>query len=480
METIRISQIRPGQTFATSLFSRTGQKLLPAHTPLNERQVQAMRRYGDLEVFAANSLSELVEAGLVEPVHREGLAVGQRRRRGLMTGSGQMLVAPGEEVEQHHVDAAHAAGTLYSAGFEAEADDPAEDEGPAGESEHRQRMLLADGAAEDLEQRLHHMPLRVPAGEGDGWVSPADPRNWPEPTTLALRRNQTVASLRELFAHIEAGQAVEVAAFYELIDQLVEKLSRHPRRFAQLALLCPRREDYLPDHAYTTAVLAMAVGAQLGWDRGHVEELGVAGLVYDLGMLMIPRRIRVGMQPLNEQDRSRVRRHPVFSVAMLCSVEGLPELVRLAALQHHERENGMGYPRGRKAKHLCDYARVLAVVDSYAATTEPRRYREAKLPYVAMEETVRGASTGSLWPPAVRGLVRAAGLFPVGSFVELSSGDRARILAANPQQYDRPLLQPVDQYGQLKDTPIDLATVARDELAVSRAVSEPDSLTTAS
>jgi HD-GYP domain-containing protein (c-di-GMP phosphodiesterase class II) len=162
---------------------------------------------------------------------------------------------------------------------------------------------------------------------------------------------------------------------------------------------------------------------------------------------------------------------------MIQSIGGLPELVKLAALQHHERENGVGYPRGRRKNRLCDYARLLAVVDTYAAITEPRSYREAKLPYVAMEETVKAASTEALWKPAVRGLVRAAGLYPVGSYVELTDGDIARILAANPERYDRPLVQPVDTHGHLCDQPIDLGTVAKHELAVVRAVNAPDTAT---
>jgi HD-GYP domain-containing protein (c-di-GMP phosphodiesterase class II) len=463
MQTINISKIRVGQVFEQPLFSQSGQKLLPANTPLTERQVQAMRRYGDLQIFAAESLGELVEAGLVESVDRSNLEVGQQSRQGLMTGEGQMLVAPGEEVEQHHVDAAEAAGEVYQAG-----------DSEQQQVEQRRRMALADAAAEELEQRLHSLPLRVNADDGGQWIRPTDPRRWPQPTELAQQRNKAVHDLRELLAHVEAGQAMDAAAFYTLVDGLLEKLSRHPRRFAQLALLCPRREDYLPDHAYTVAVLAMAVAAQMGWAADAVREVGVAGLVYDLGMLMIPRRIRVGMHKLSDTDRNRVRRHPVFSVAMLHSISHLPDVVKLAALQHHERENGLGYPRGRRQAHLCDYARVLGVVDTYAATTEPRSYREAKLPYVAMEETVRAASNESLWSPAVKGLVRAAGLFPVGSYVELTDGGPARILAANPEQYDRPLVQPVDKHGNVIDQPIDLAAVAKHELAVVRAMPAPE------
>jgi len=463
MEKIRIRQIRPGQSFDQPLFSRSGQKLLPANTPVTERQVHALRRHSDIEVYAAESLEELLEAGLVESVDRSRLAVGQRSSQGVMSAEGQMLVAPGEEVEQHHVDAADAAGEVYLGGEREDA-----------KLEAQRRMALADAAAEELEQRLPNLPLRVRADHEAKWIRPADPRRWPEPNELARQRNGEVRRLRQLIASVEAGQSAHASEFYSLADGLLDRLASHPRRFTQLALLCPRREDYLPDHAYTAAALAMAVAAQVGWSAEAVREIGVAGLIYDLGMLMIPRRIRVGMHTLSDADRHCVRRHPIFSVAMLQSITGLPEPIKLAALQHHERENGAGYPWGRGQSYLCDYARLLGVVDTFAATAEPRGYRDAKLPYVAMEETVKAASSGMLWPPAIRGLIRAAGLYPVGSYVELTTGDTARILAANPEHYDRPLLQPVDRAGNLKDQPIDLGTVARHELAVVRAVAPPD------
>src|SRR5690606_28994567 len=163
---------------------------------------------------------------------------------------------------------------------------------------------------------------------------------------------------------------------------------------------------------------------------------------YDLGMLLVPERIRTGAQQLTEIDRGRVQRHPVFTLAMLEMVEGVPLIVRVASYQHHERENGSGYPRGARREQGCAYARVLAVADSFAAATEPRSYRKPKLPYIAMEETLRSTATMVFWKPASRALVQAAGLFPVGSYVKLSDSSNAHVIAANAKALDRPTVQP--------------------------------------
>src|SRR5690606_179551 len=139
--------------------------------------------------------------------------------------------------------------------------------------------------------------------------------------------------------------------------------------------------------------------------------------------------------------------------------------------QHHERENGGGYPRGTRREQVCDYARVLAVADSFAAATEPRSYRKPKLPYIAMEETLRSTATMVFWKPAARALVQAAGLFPVGSYVKLSDGCNAHVIAANSKALDRPAVQPLDADGNDKGDPIDLAELDKKALSVVRPIS---------
>jgi hypothetical protein len=92
---------------------------------------------------------------------------------------------------------------------------------------------------------------------------------------------------------------------------------------------------------------------------------------------------------------------------------------------------------------------------------------------MAMEETIRTTTANSLWKPAVRGLLQAAGLFPVGSFVKLSSGKHAHVISANPRQLDRPCVQPLDATGNVVGAPIDLAHVHPDELSVVRPIAGP-------
>lgn len=466
MQTMRIRDIQVGQVFDTALFLDNGQKLLGAGVEITERHLDAMRRGGAIHVILANSLEEMLEAGMVRRVEGQRLTVGQRTTQHLMSPNGQIVVEAGEQIEAHHLDAIHVAGGAYSS-------ERRKDPKRQQESHRRERLLMAEMLLDELIQQSRTLNPRVHADKQSEWFKSCDSRDWPAPSQLTQRRESHVEQLRQLYARIEAGVSVTLEGFEQIISQLLERLTQCSQRFTQLALLCPRRADYLPDHAYTVTVLAMAIAAHMNWSRKDVRQLALTGLLFDLGMLLVPERIRTGANELTDLDRGKVNMHPVLSLSMMQVLETVPGMIRLAAVQHHERENGTGYPRGLRGDEICDYARVLAVADTFAAATSPRHYRHTKLPYVAMEETVRMASSALLWTPAVRALVKAAGLFPVGSYVRMSNGRIAHVLACNPATIDRPLIQIVDLHGQREGEPINLAKINKNELAIVRPQTDP-------
>ena len=456
MQRVRLSELQAGRTFEQSLFLSSGQKLLGPGVAITQRHLSAIRKSGERELLLAAGPGELLGAGVLRSCDEKKLRVGVRDHGGLIAAGGEMLLEPGEAVEQHHLDALRAGGGAYSAGGASGGGEADEAGGPT----RKERILLADSLVEELETEAEDHSLRIrPVRRAVGGGGQAS-GEWDDVERLSRRRDVYVATVRDLYARIEAGLDVSPAEFDPPLDRLMIDLAAHPTRFTQLALLCPRREDYLPDHAVTVTVLAMAIGGGLGWSDDDIRRVGLAGLTFDVGMLLIPERIRVGSSELSDIDRGRVRRHPAFSLSMLRHVPGLHATVRLAAVQHHERENGSGYPFGRRKDAIGDLARVLAVADTFAAATEPRHYRRCKLPYTAMEEIVRGASTMHYWPPAVRALVRAAGLFPVGSYVRLSTGRTAHVLACNPDAIDRPLVQLLHPDGTPDTQPLDLSTAA--------------------
>lgn len=477
MRRIRIRDLKPGMSFEQSMYLENGQKLLSPNTEITDNHLKAFLRGSSASVCLANSIQEIKEAGTVQEVDGQRVKVGQRAARQIVSDKGMVIVEQGEEIEPHHIKAMQAAGATFIGALAEDAN-----LGDAGvlvddeidtKIQRRQRIIMAEALLDDLEGRLKGVDLRAKLGDGKSWFDPQDASEWPDAEDLLDYRTDMVIQLRDLFAKIEAGILVDYMAFSPIVDELMTMLFEHPYQFTQLALMCDSDIDYLPDHAFTVAVLSMAAAVNLNWSYEAIVEVSHAALLFDLGMLLVPKRIRQSADELSAEDRNRVRLHPLLSLSMLENVDDVPVIVEAATVQHHERENATGYPCMLQSRQISDYGRLLAVADMFAAAVSPRCYRTKKLPYIAMEETVRLSSANVLWGDAVRALLKATGLFPVGSCVKLSNKQTAQVISCNPKSCDRPIVQPIDELGEPIELPIDLAQIDKSMLSILRPTAHP-------
>lgn len=296
---------------------------------------------------------------------------------------------------------------------------------------------------------------------------------WPDIGLLAAVRGGLISQLEDLYERLARGSGIQFDEVLDVVRTLERMLVDHRTSFTQLALLVERRDDYLSDHAFSACVFALATSAQLTWSIEDVRLAGAAALLHDTGMLLVADRIRRGGEQLSEADRARVQKHTAYSLSLLESVAGVPAAVKTAAYQHHERENGSGYPNQLREDDIADIARVVSIADVYAALSSPRNYRTNRLPYTAMETLVRDAGTNQFWKPAARALVQAAGLFPVGSYVKLTSGQSARVMAANPNHLDRPTIALIGDDGVPAAELVDLSILPKERIAVERPIEDP-------
>lgn len=437
MQPFETTNLRPGTRLPKALFTRQGVKLLSAEVTLSEAICRTLGQFPEGQLFLASGIEELRQAGVVRAFSSSRLRAGATPENDLVTLGGVLAVESGEQIEPHHLDALEHGAFIGL--------DPKE-----SAKLRAQRMKLAEDIAADREEAWAQLPLTMDrteppldlvrtAGPGPGWPDFDGLRQW---------RGVRVHAVRRALGRVLSGVPTHISEFEGIVDDLVETVERFPERFPQVALCAPHREEFLPDHAFTTSALCIAMTARLGWGRSGVRQAGLAGLLADTGMGLIPSRVRSSTRKLDDVDANRIRRHPAFSVMLLSGVEGLPEIVSLAAYQHHERENGSGYPRALKSKQICDLAKVVAVADTFAASIAPRPYKPTKRPYDALEELLMMGTERQLDRRIIRSLVESTGLFPVGSFVKLSTGDLAEVVGAHPDKIDRPIVTVVRREGR--------------------------------
>jgi HD-GYP domain-containing protein (c-di-GMP phosphodiesterase class II) len=466
--------IATGMVLPRPIFTRQGIKLVGKGITLSPAMCEALRDLASASgpdgpqwnLFFADTASELRSARILaeHPASRAG----ERAKLDVVTLGGRLPVDRGQETEALHERAyAHGAFTNHDS--------------RESRRQRAARMKLADTIVADLEQIWSSLPLRVAPGVDPIECLPADDHAWPDVERLASFRADRVSALSDLYARCLAGVPTQLDQPMNLVDELLDLFTRYPQQYTQLSLLFPRGDDFLADHAFSTGVLCVAIAARLGWSRRDVRHCALAGLLSDLGMTLIPREIRTASRPLTESEINRVWRHPTWSVVLMEDIAGIPESVRRAAYQHHERENGSGYPLRLRTSKICDYARVIAVADAYAATTQPRPFRRPITPYEVIEHMIRVGSERMYDRKVVRALVESTGLFPVGSHVRLSSGEIAQVIGSHTAMPDRPIVRVYRLHaGRSVPGPrIDLADFEPWTLHVIQAVDSPDALAAA-
>jgi HD-GYP domain-containing protein (c-di-GMP phosphodiesterase class II) len=176
------------------------------------------------------------------------------------------------------------------------------------------------------------------------------------------------------------------------------------------------------------STLGMAIAIELGVDGPQMLDIGMAGLLHDIGLYAMDPKLLDRRQEFSDADWWEYQKHPNISVSCLGDAIDVSESVQLAVQQVHEQFDGSGYPRGLKGQRIHLHARILNVVDAYLRLTSSASRREAIVPHDALGLILHLASRGMFDPQVIRAFLNIETMFPLGSRVELSSGDEAQVI----------------------------------------------------
>lgn len=148
-----------------------------------------------------------------------------------------------------------------------------------------------------------------------------------------------------------------------------------------------KREE---QHSYRVSALCQSMGEALGLLEGEVQELKNVGLLHDIGKIAIDEEILNKPGKLTHDEWEEIKRHPEIGYRILSTVNGMVEMAEYV-LAHHERWDGLGYPKGLKGDELPLQPRIIAIADAYDAMTSARSYRSALPDKVAIAELQKNA-----------------------------------------------------------------------------------------
>ena len=375
MQVLDVANLKNGRSFPQPLFHGSGRKLLPAKFILTQDHIDAMVRAGVHQVYMAESAKPVVESGgkTAKLVPVESLVLNSVAQTNLLTPDGAVVIQQDEQVEEHHLVALRDSHVAFLIAR------PAADMDSAGGSPD----VLSDVVVARMQNLLDRREfVRAPESRV-AFLNNIRIPSTIEPLDISLLqafRKKIALRLQPIFGLLETGSQPNLRVLQDITEELLDFMRSEPRQFPQLALMTTRREDHLPDHAVSVAVLSMAIATHMKLALDTVREVVMGALLCDVGMLAVPRRIRSSSAQFTDAERQRIQQHPVHSLTMLELVPGLSPIARLMALQHHERLDGSGYPKSISGPAISDFARIAAVADIFAASTNPRAYKAQKLP----------------------------------------------------------------------------------------------------
>ncbi len=188
------------------------------------------------------------------------------------------------------------------------------------------------------------------------------------------------------------------------------------------------------------SALGMAVAIELGMDGPQMLEVGVAGLLHDIGLYAMDTVLLDRDRQLTEEQWWEYKKHPNVSVECIADAIDVSESVQLAIQQVHEQFDGSGYPRGLKGQRIHINARILNVVDAYLRLTTAAGQRSAIVPHDALGLILHLASRGLFDSAVIRAFLGIETLFPLGSSVEISNGQQAQVIRRPRSGFAAPVL----------------------------------------
>ena len=229
---------------------------------------------------------------------------------------------------------------------------------------------------------------------------------------------------------------VDLKRVHGLVEEMASGVERNPDAMLWLTRL-KITDQYSYDHAVDVSVHLMVFGRFLGLGNTPIEDLGLAGLMQDIGKAAIDPELLQKKSALSEEEYAQVQSHVGSSLELLGGKHAFSPNVLNIIAAHHERFDGSGYPLGIDGSSLSLYAELAGLVDSYCAMTRHRVFRPAESSQKALETLSRLRGT-KFRESLVDQFVQCIGLYPIGTLVELNSGEVAVVIQQNQVRRLRP------------------------------------------
>ena len=248
--------------------------------------------------------------------------------------------------------------------------------------------------------------------------------------------NASSLVIDRILLDVQQGRPINTRVCQKMVRRNLESLLRNESAMLWLTRL-KAQDRYTGLHCLSVSILAMGFGVHLGLSNEKIETLGIAGLLHDVGKMKVDPEILNKPGKLTAEEFEQIKLHPAFGFQALQGQTGIPPEAVQAAHAHHERLDSRGYPLGLEGYQIPFITRIITIVDAFDAITSHRSYDQAR-PIQAAYDVLRSGCDKQFDEGLVREFIRWLGVFPVGTLVELHTGEVALVLEKHEKLHLRP------------------------------------------
>ncbi len=265
-------------------------------------------------------------------------------------------------------------------------------------------------------------------------------KSQPEFLEFQITYNKEVNSIKEIFDAVIKNPSAPVD-FRQILNDFTELIASCRTTVALFDKLHNMRqdEDSVYAHCLNVALISRMMGKWLKLDDSERDILTLCGLFHDIGKISIPDEILNKPDKYTDEEFALIQQHPLFSYKLL-KQQPIDERIKKAALQHHERCDGSGYPQKIGGDTLDDFAAIVAIADVYDATTAARSYRPPLCPFQAISMFEKDGLQ-KYHPKYILTFLNRIATTYQHNRILLNNGRSANIVMINSNNLTRPMIQ---------------------------------------
>ncbi|MCL2741715.1 MAG: HD-GYP domain-containing protein, partial [Oscillospiraceae bacterium] len=254
-----------------------------------------------------------------------------------------------------------------------------------------------------------------------------------------LKYDHNVGFIRDMLNDVARGGEVNIAAVNGISEEIVTDHSENMDVIRCLGIL-RHADEYTYSHCVNVSLISMLIAKWLSLDEATVMEVVKSGVLHDIGKAKVPGDVLNKQGDLTDEEFAVMKGHTVMGHGLVADEPEIPEGVKRAVLEHHEREDGTGYPHRKLGSEIHLYSKIVTIADIYDAMTSERVYKKKQSPFDVFAY-FESNFFGYLDPIVVRTFYSNIITYYVGDNARLTDGSIGEIVFVDPKNVSRPMVK---------------------------------------